>query len=534
MTDTVEHSLVDAAAEKPPFYRDATVVKWIVQVTTLIVVILAIIFLVNEAGDNLEAKSISTGFDFLTTYLGFDISEGIDTDPDTGGRALWVGMVNTIRMSIAGIAAATVLGVLVGISRLSSNWIVAKVASAFIEYQRNIPLLVHILLLFFVFGSLGDFGDGEPIPGIDPETGEDVLLPTQGPINGILHVSNKGVSIPRVHIADGFYQWAVFLLAGAIAGRWFMRKRKSVQDRTGQETYPYASFAAVLVVFAIIGWFLHPIFGWVGDAIFSPIESFIRSVPQIAVQLGISVIAVVAAVLWIRRFLDSRRTPAGLARLTDDDWFRMIFAGVAALIASFVVLVIWPGLSSWIINSGGDLFRVAADKFGEGRGDWQTDLPIDVAAPDISKPGNFANPGPAGLNFSQGFSALFFGVVLYTSAFVAEIVRGGILAVPKGQTEAAQAIGLRRSTMLRQIVLPQAFRVSLPPLGNQYLNLTKNTSLAIAVAYSDVVQVGTTVFNQTGRSLEVFIIWMLFYLACSLTISVVVNFFNVRLQIVER
>ena len=102
------------------------------------------------------------------------------------------------------------------------------------------------------------------------------------------------------------------------------------------------------------------------------------------------------------------------------------------------------------------------------------------------------------------------------------------------QTEAAQAIGLKRSTMLRLVILPQAFRVSLPPLGNQYLNLTKNTSLAIAVGYTDVVQVGQTIFNQTGRSLEVFIIWMLFYLACSLTISVVVNFFNVRLKIVER
>ena len=124
--------------------------------------------------------------------------------------------------------------------------------------------------------------------------------------------------------------------------------------------------------------------------------------------------------------------------------------------------------------------------------------------------------------------------MLYTAAFIAEIVRAGILAVPKGQTEAAQAIGLRRSTMLRRVILPQAFRVSLPPPGNQYLNLTKNTSLAIAVGASDLVQVGQTVYNQTGKSLEVFAIWMGFYLACSLTISVVVNFFNVRLAIVER
>ena len=129
---------------------------------------------------------------------------------------------------------------------------------------------------------------------------------------------------------------------------------------------------------------------------------------------------------------------------------------------------------------------------------------------------------------------MFFGVVLYTASFIAEIVRGGILAVPKGQTEAAQAVGLRRVTMLRRVILPQAFRVILPPLGNQYLNLTKNTSLAIAVGYSDFVQVGQIVYNQTGKSLEVIALWMLFYLACSLTISVVVNFFNIRMKIVER
>ena len=116
---------------------------------------------------------------------------------------------------------------------------------------------------------------------------------------------------------------------------------------------------------------------------------------------------------------------------------------------------------------------------------------------------------------------------------LAAALTAAILALTAAPSD-AQAIGLRRPTMLRRVILPQAFRVSLPPLGNQYLNLTKNTSLAIAVGYTDVVQVGQTIFNQTGRSLEVFIIWMLFYLACSLTISVVVNFFNVRLKIVER
>jgi len=193
-------------------------------------------------------------------------------------------------------------------------------------------------------------------------------------------------------------------------------------------------------------------------------------------------------------------------------------------------VVLWPGLSSWMLNSGRDLFELLGDKFGDGR----TGRPIDAQRPNIVQTGNFPNYGPAGLNLSIGFAAVFFGVVLYTAAFVAEIVRGGILAVPKGQTEAAAAVGLRRSTALRRVILPQAFRIIMPPMGNQYLNLTKNTSLAIAVGYSDLVQVGQTVYNQTGKTLPVVSIWMLFYLACSLTISVVVNAVNVRLRIVER
>ena len=525
MTDTAESDLVIAASEKPPFYRDATVVKWIVQVATLAVVLFALIFLASQAGDNLEAKDINTGFDFLSIDPQISLGDGIDTEPDTGGRALWVGMVNTIRLSLAGIFVATILGIVTGVARLSQNWIVAKVASAFVEYMRNIPLLVHIFLFFSVIASLPNFGRN-----VDEATGEI----TQGPINGWLHISNKGVSLPRLHIDDGFYQWAIFLIAGLLVGRWVMKRRQAVQDATGHETYPILSLLGILAAFGFVGWFLHPIFGWVGDAIFAPIARFIPNVPEQVVQAALTLIALTASVMWIRRFLASRKTPAGLAKLTDDDYFRMIFAGVSAVIAAIVFLVLWPGLSSWIINSSRDFFEVAADKFGDGRGSWSDDPPLNLAQPDIEKRGNFANAGPNGLNFSQGFAAVFFGVVLYTAAFIAEIVRGGILAVPKGQTEAAMAVGLRRTTMLRRVILPQAFRVSLPPLGNQYLNLTKNTSLAIAVGYSDLVQVGQTIFNQTGKSLEVFAIWMLFYLSCSLTISAVVNFFNVRLRIVER
>jgi general L-amino acid transport system permease protein len=132
------------------------------------------------------------------------------------------------------------------------------------------------------------------------------------------------------------------------------------------------------------------------------------------------------------------------------------------------------------------------------------------------------------------YASLFFGLVFYTSAFIAEVVRGGILAVPSGQAEAAAALGLSRGQALRKVILPQAFRVIMPPLGNQYLNITKNTSLGIAVGFSEIVQVGQTVYNKNSQTLAVFSIYMMFFLACSLTISSIVNYINRRLAIVER
>ena len=511
MSASPSPTLVATQSQRPPFYRDATVVKWLVQVTTLLLVLFVLFFLTARAGHELEAKNISTGYGFLEVDPGIKVFQGIDTDPDTGGRALWVGMVNTIRLSIGGIVAATVLGVIIGVSRLSSNWIVSKLSSLYIELVRNVPLLVQMFLLFAVIAAL-------------PRLGED-----QGPVHGWIHLSNKGLSIPRVFAGAGFYQWIVFLVIGAAAGRYVMRSRQRRQEATGRDTHPVMWLLAVLTAFGLAGWWLHPVFGWLGRVL-EAIADAIGAVPPAAVQLIISGGAITGAGWWIKRFVDSKRTPAGLAKLADDDYFRMIFAGVSALIVIVVVFVAWPGLADWTLNSVRDLFEMLADKFGAGR----SGPPIDGKRPDISTVGNFTNYGPAGLNFGQGMAAVYFGVVIYTAGFIAEIVRGGILAVPKGQTEAAQAVGLRRVTMLRRVILPQAFRVILPPLGNQYLNLTKNTSLAIAVGYSDLVQVGQTMIAQTGKSLEIFSIWMLFYLACSLAISVVVNYFNVRLRLVER
>jgi len=512
VADTGNTSLAEAQQGRPPFYRDATVVKWLVQVVALILVVSAMVFLALEAKANLDARSVPIDYDFLSINPGINLSDTIDDDPNTGGRALWAGMVNTIRMAAAGIVLATIIGVLVGLARLSKNWLLNKLGAVFVETIRNVPLLVQIFFIFAIFAT----------------TLDDVTFDV-GPINGWVHLSNKGLSVPRVHPDDGFYQWMIFVMIGLVVA-WFVRRwRNRLHDTSGENTRPTLWAVGAVAAFGAIGWVAHPIFAWLGSPL-DAVADGIGAIPKIVLQALLCVLAIGAALWWIRRFLDSRRTPAGLTRLTDDDYFRMIFAGTGALVVCVVVFIVWPGLSSWMLNSGRDLFEMLADKFGDER----SGRPIDAKRPDIVQPGNFPNYGPEGLNLSTGFAAVYFGVVFYTAAFIAEIVRGGILAVPKGQTEAAAAVGLRRSTALRRVILPQAFRIIMPPLGNQYLNLTKNTSLAIAVGYSDLVQIGQTIYNQTGRTLPVFSIWMLFYLACSLTISVVVNFFNVRLKIVER
>ena len=484
--------------------------KWVSQIAMLITVVGTMIFLATQAGSNLQARAIPTGFDFIGDSVGIQLSEGIDTKPATGGRALWVGMVNTLRIAAVGIVVATILGVVVGLARLSSNWIVRKIASVYIETLRNIPLLVQIIFIFAIISSLGR------------------LEEDSGPINGWLHITNKGFSMPRAFGLNGSFQWVAFMVLGAVAAWFVHRARTKRQDDTGAITYPILSALGVLVVFGAIGWVVHPVMGFLGP-VFGAIADLLGAIPEGLLQLIITVLAIAAAVLWVRRFLKSLSSGGGRAKLIDDDYFRIVFACLGALGVIGVVLA-WPGLSSWMLNSGQDFFNLLDNRFGSGNGG----RPFDAMKPDLVKPGAFLNYGDNGLTLTPNFAAVFIGVVIYTAAFIGENVRGGILAVQKGQSEAASAIGLSRGQALRHIILPQAFRIIMPPMGNQYLNLTKNTSLAIAVGYSDLVQVGTTVYNQTGKTLPVVAIWMLFYLSCSLSISVVVNYFNLRLKLVER
>ena len=298
---------------RPPFYRDATVVRWIAQVGTLILVLAALWFLATEAGDSLRAGGANIDFDFISDYIGIKVGWGIDTNPDSGGRALWVGMVNTIRMAAAGIALASVVGVLVGLARLSSNWPLRRLAGVFVEALRNIPLLVQILVYAAILATLPNVSFG------------------MGPIPGWIHVSNKGLSIPRVFVADGFYQWAVIVLIGVVIARVVFKRLATRREETGDQTNAGAWATGIVAVFAIVGWWIHPVFGWLGS-IFDALSDAVGAIPQGAVQIAAALVAAGVAVWWIRRFLARHRTPAGLMRLTDDDWFRMIFAVVAAAV----------------------------------------------------------------------------------------------------------------------------------------------------------------------------------------------------------
>ena len=500
-----------ATHERPPFWRNATVLKWAAQLILVAFIAVVVLTLRAQASTNIEARGITFGTKWLTDPPLISIREGIDLQPDSGARALYAGIVNTLRVSISGILAATILGTIIGIARLSHNWIVNKIATVYIETIRNIPLLVQILFWLAVI---------QIFPALSEEdVGERLFI-----------TSAKGVSIPWLFPSDGFYQWMVFVvIAAVVAGFVYFRLAKLKEERGG-ETHAFAWSVLAFVIIAAIGWFIHPIMAFWGP-IWDGVSSFLGAIPAWLVTVLLAGVSVAAAALWIRRFLDSMRTPAGLAKLTDDHWFRMIFAGLIGLFGA-VLVVVFPAISETILNMFEAFFNFLGDKFDSAR----TAAPLEYTTPavELRGTGGFAQLSDQALVITPGFFALWVGVTLYTAAFIAEIVRGGILAVHKGQSEAGLAVGLTRAQLLRFIVLPQAFRIVLPPIGNQYLNLFKNTSLGIAVAFPDIVQVGQTLYNQTGQTFPVVILWMAFFLAGSLVLSSIVNYFNRRLKLVER
>jgi general L-amino acid transport system permease protein len=352
-----------------------------------------------NAKANLDALKIASGFGFLDNTAGFAVNQSLIpyNESDTYGRVFLVGLLNTLLVAGIGIVLATILGFFIGIARLSRNWLLARLAEAYVELIRNLPLLFQ--LLFWYLAVLGT------LPG-----------PRQSiSLFGEIFLNNRGIIVPAP-------------IAGKGAG-------------------------AVVAVFAV------------------------------------SVIAIVALKLWARRL--QMRTGRQVPLL----WISLALLVVPSLVA--------------LIATG---------------------FPIGFERPEL-RGFNFVG----GIRLLPEFVALLVALTTYTAAFIAEVVRAGLLAVPRGQSEAAFALGLRRGLTLRLIIVPQALRVIVPPLTNQYLNLTKNSSLAVAVGYPDLFAVfaGTTL-HQTGQAIEIIAITMAVYLAISLITSGLMNWYNAHIRIAER
>jgi general L-amino acid transport system permease protein len=382
---------METAAEvaRPPLWRNVRVLRVAGQIVFLFLVIYALreLYLNLEFGVRRQGQDLS--FEFLRSRAGFPIKEGISYNPNQPyTRAFVVGLVNTIRVAAIGIVLATLLGVLIGVARLSPNWLLRKTAQVYVEIFRNTPVLIQIIFWYFaVVLTLPAIAGGFSL-------------------GGVFFLSNQGTAIPWPRAGPGAGTWGLFLLVGlaVAAAVWLWRTR--VNERTGKPHHRFLLALGAFLVMAAVGYVV------AGDPLRLDLPSVTGS----------------------------------------------IYAG--------------------------------------------------------------------GFRLSPEYTAVLIGLVIYTAAFIAEIVRGSILAVDKGQKEAAAALGFTPFQQLRHVVLPQAMRIAIPPVNSQYLNLTKNSSLAVAVGYPELASVSSTMINQAGRAFQITVLVMATYLTMSLVISLLMNLIN--------
>ncbi|MCB0212789.1 MAG: ABC transporter permease subunit [Anaerolineae bacterium] len=542
-----------------PFWRDVRVLGVIGQVIFTILVIIFFAWLINNFINNAENQGLQIGFDFLNSTAAFDIAEGIDYEAtDTFGRALWVGVVNTIRVSLIGIILTTLLGIVVGIARLSNNWLISRVATVYIEIIRNIPLLV---LLFFIY-----FAVILKLPAVK-DSAQLFGLP--------VYLNNRGIAVPGLSATSGFPIWLAFIILGVILVMvlWTIQSRQEEQTGEPKNKLGNAIFAFLIVV--LIGWLATSAFAS-DQAIMVSASRNISDFDDFESIYVASIDKDALAELGSDRELTTIIDVADYrAELTDQlesgtlspEETELVEGRLDVLNDGAVTLCAVENSASEInaasqlrqrnipvdVN-GVDSVSQAGNAYAAGDCDILAGTQAELASerailetPDAHElistnapPLVLNTPAPAGFNIQGGvkltpeFAALLIGLVIYTGSYAAEIVRAGILAVSKGQTEAARALGLNDTQRLRLIVLPQAMRVIIPPMTSQYLNLTKNSSLAVAIGYPDLVGVGNTVLNQSGFAVQVIIIFMVSYLTISLSISTFLNWYNQKVALVER
>ena len=367
------------------------------QIVTVVLILAAVLYLAHNTKVNMDARGIQSGWDFMLGGAGFDIGESLFAF-DSGEpywKAFLIGFSNTLRVAVLGIILTTILGTLIGVGRFSRNALVRGLCLCYVEFFRNIPILLQLLMWYLMFTE------------VLPESSAPMTL---GPI----FLSKGGVNFPVPVWATGQYFAAIGLGIGVVLAFVYRRYAVKTFERTG--------------------------------------------VPR--------------SMFW---------TP--------------------------VAIVLGLGVVGWAVGGAPTAF-------------------------DMPKQGEFAIENGGAL--TPEFLSVLLGLTIYTAAFVAEVVRGGISSVALGQSEAAAALGLHRRQTMRLVTLPQTLRVIIPPVTNQFLNLTKNSSLAVAIGYPDVVSIANTAINQTGRAVECIAIIMLVYLSTSLTTSFGMNWYNNRSAIKER
>ena len=388
----------EAAPQRASLLYDPKVRSIVFQVVLVALLAAGIWWIVDNTVENLRRSNIATGFGFLRGRAGFDISNTlIDYNSDSSYlRALVVGVLNTAVVAVSGIVTATVIGFLVGIGRLSRNWLIRKLATVYVEVFRNIPPL--LVILFWYQGVLA----------LLPSVRDSIPLPFGSFLN------SRGFYFPRFVWGDGAWLVAGGLVAGIVLSWYVARRARARQMATGQQFPVFLTGLALIVGLPLLGF---------------------------------------------------------------------VLAG----------------------------------------------FPLSF---DFPQKGTFNLTG--GLNVKPEFLSLYLALSFYTASFIAEIVRAGIVGVPKGQTEAYSALGLSAGQGLRLVVIPQAMRIIIPPLTSQYLNLTKNSSLAVAIGYPDLYAVGGTILNQTGQAIEVVVVFMVVYLSISIVTSLLMNWFNTKMALKER
>ena len=384
-----------------PVWRHVQVIQWTAQIVSGIVVVALVVWFFTNMATAIQEREIPYGFSFLSREYQTPIGEHFlpYQSSDSFLYALFVGITNTAIVAVAGVILATVLGIFIGIARLSSNWIVSQLAMVYIEFFRNVPLLVQLFFWFYIVLAFPTIRETYNI-------------------FGWFYLNNRGLSMPFPHSNDMIVSliWVATAVAAVIVGRVIYRRQARREEQTGQAGYPLI--------------------------------------------YGTGVAIVIGAITWL------------------------------------------------------------ALSFAAGGSPFYMSLP--------EPQGRFGNL-VGGFTARAGLLVLLIGLVMYTASFIAEIVRAGIQSVGRGQTEAARALGLSPMTTMRNVTFPQALRVIIPPLISQCLNLTKNSSLGGAVAYSDLTNIAVTM-TQTAPAVSIFLLIMASYLAMSLTWSLIGNIYNRRIQ----